>query len=106
EQLYEYTSLQISSFNRLYNYQLDEYSHYAGLSLSYEKGYATVKPSLNILYNISAAEYMINPIIKIKPSDNIELLTGADTYGGKDNSLFDMIRERLNSIYTGIRIVF
>ncbi|MFO7756442.1 MAG: hypothetical protein R6V34_10705 [Bacteroidales bacterium] len=106
EQLYEYTSLQISSFNRLYNYQLDEYSHYAGLSLSYEKGYATVKPSLNILYNITAAEYMINPVIKIKPSDNIELVAGAEIYGGTDNSLFDMISERLNSIYTGLRIDF
>lgn len=106
EQLFEYTSLQISSFNRLYNYQLDEYSHYAGLRLSYEKGYASVKPSLNILYNITAAEYMLNPIIKINPSDNIKLIVGADIYLGKDDSLFDMIGEQLNSIYTGMRIDF
>ncbi|MDZ7738452.1 MAG: hypothetical protein U5K32_05165 [Bacteroidales bacterium] len=105
-QLYEYTSLQISSFNRLYNYQLDEYSHYAGLRLSYEKGYAKVKPSLNILYNITAAEYMLNPIIKINPSDNIEMIVGADIYRGEDDSLFDMISDRLNSIYTGLRIDF
>ncbi len=106
EQLFEYTSLQISSFNRLYNYQLDKYSHYAGLRLSYEKALATVKPSLNILYNITAAEYMFNPIIKINPSDNIELIVGADIYGGEDDSLFDMISKRLNSIYTGLRIDF
>ncbi len=105
-QLYEYTSLQISSFNRLYNYQLEEYSHYAGLRLSYEKGLAKIKPSLNILYNITAKEYMINPIIKINPSDNIELIVGADIYGGEDDSLFDMISKQLNSIYTGLRIDF
>lgn len=106
EQLMEYTSLQVSSFNRLYNYQINEYSHYAGLRLSYERGYATVKPSLNILYNITAAEYMLNPILKIKPSDNIELIVGADIYGGEDDSLFDMISEQLNSIYAGLRIDF
>ena len=106
EQIHEYTRLQIASFNRLYNYQLHEYSHYAGLRLSYEKGLATLIPSINILYNITAEEYMINPVLKIKPSDNLEMVVGAEIYNGTADSMFDMIKERLNSIYAGVRIDF
>ncbi|MBS0009988.1 MAG: hypothetical protein KFF49_01165 [Bacteroidales bacterium] len=106
EQAFEFTRLQIASFNRLYTYQLDEYSHYAGLHLSYEKGMATLSPALNILYSITAEEYLLMPELKIKPADNIKIVAGATIYKGKTNSLFDMINNKLNSIYTGIRIDF
>jgi len=106
EQIFEYIRLQIGSFNRLYNYQLREYSHYAGLHLAYEKGLATFSPLVNILYNITAEEYMLNPVLKINPSDNLEIIVGAELYNGTGNSLFDMINRRLNSIYTGVRIDF
>lgn len=106
EQAFDYTRLQVASFNRLYNYQLDEYSHYAGLSLSSTRALALIKPSVNILYNISAGEYLLNPVLEINPADNLEIIAGAEIFGGRDNSLFDMINERLNSFYTGIRIDF
>ncbi|MFO7853092.1 MAG: hypothetical protein ACQERS_02095 [Bacteroidota bacterium] len=106
QQIIEYTRQQIGAFNRLYNYQLDEYNHFAGLSLTYEKGLAILSPLVNILYNITAEEYMINPVLKIKPTDNIELIAGAEIYNGVNNSLFDMINDRLNSVYGGVRIDF
>ncbi|MEA1888102.1 MAG: hypothetical protein U9N72_12930 [Bacteroidota bacterium] len=106
QQVIEYTRQQISAFNRLYNYQLDKYNHFAGLGLTYEKGLATFSPSVNILYNITAEEYMVNPVLKIKPTDNLEIIASAEIYNGISNSLFDMINDRLNSIYTGVRIDF
>jgi len=106
EQAFEYTRLQIASFNRLYNYQLHEYSHYAALRLSYEKGLAAFSPSVNLLYNITSEEYMVNPVMKIKPADNLEIIAGAEIYKGSASSLFDMINDKLNSIYTGLRIDF
>ncbi|MDT8401692.1 MAG: hypothetical protein RQ743_08360 [Bacteroidales bacterium] len=104
DQVFEYTRLQIASFNRLYNYQLNEYSHYAALRFAYEKELATFSPSLNLLYNITSQEYMVNPVVKIKPADNLEIMLGAEFYKGSANSLFDMINNKLNSIYTGLRI--
>lgn len=106
EQVSEYIHLQISSFNRLYNYQLEEYYHFAGLRLSYEKDFALFTPSLNILYNITAGEYMIRPALGISPSDNLEIMLGAGIYRGTENSLFNMISDRINSLYTGLRIEF
>lgn len=106
EQVSEYIDLRISSFNRLYNYQLEEYYHFAGLRLSYEKDFALLTPSLNILYNITAGEYMIRPVLSISPSDNLEIMLGAGIYQGNDNSLFNMISDSISSLYTGLRIEF
>ncbi len=106
EQIIEYTRLQVGSFNRLYNYQLHEYSHFAGLHISYEKGLATVSPTINLIYNITAKEYMVNPVLKINPSDNLKIMIGAEIYNGNENSLFNMINDRLSSVYTGVRIDF
>jgi hypothetical protein len=106
EQAFEFTRLQLGSFNRLYYYQMDEYSHYAGLSLSFNRPLALVKPSVNIMYNISAGEYFLRPVLRFKPADNLEIIAGAEIFGGRDNSLFDMIDDRLNSLFTGLRIDF
>ncbi len=106
EQAFEYTRLQLGAFNRLYNYQLHEYSHYAGLRLAYKKELAVINPSLNILYNITAEEYMINPELEIDPADNLKIIAGAEIYNGSGDTLFDMINDKLNSIYTGLRIDF
>jgi len=106
EQVFEYTRLQIGAFNRLYNYQLHEYSHYAGLRLAYRKELAVVSPSVNILYNITAEEYMLNTELEISPSDNLKIIAGAEIYNGSGDTLFDMINDKLNSIYTGLRIDF
>lgn len=106
EQAFNLTRLQIGSFNRLYYYQMDEYSHYAGLSLSFNRSLALINPSVNIVYNISAREYLLRPVLEIKPADNLKIIAGAEIFGGKDNSLFDMINDSLNSLFTGIRIDF
>ena len=102
----EYTRFQVVSFNRLYNYQVHEYSHFAGLHISYEKGLATLSPSISLLYNITAKEYMVNPVLKINPSDNLKIIIGAEIYSGTGDSLFNIINDRLNSVYTGVRIDF
>lgn len=106
DQIYEYARLQIGSFNRLYFYQLNEYGHFTALRIAYDKELATFSPSVNILYNITADEYMVNPVLTINPSDNLEIIVGAEIYNGSGDSLFAMINDRLNSIYTGLRIDF
>ena len=105
-QAFEYTRLQIASFNRLYNYQLQETSHYAGLNLTYDKGFSRLVPSISLIYNITADEYMISPRLEIKPVENTRIVAGAELYYGPDNSLFDLINDRLNSVFAGLRIDF
>lgn len=97
---------QLASFNRLYNYQVEESSHYAGISLGWEKSNALFKPSLSVIYNITAGEYMLHPVLETEPADNIDIILGAEIYNGVSNSLFGMINDELSSVFAGIRVDF
>lgn len=105
-QISELTRQQLASFNRLYNYQVEENSHYTGISLGWEKSNALFKPSLSVIYNITAGEYMLHPVMETEPADNIDIILGAEIYNGFSNSLFDMINDHLNSVFAGIRVDF
>lgn len=105
-QISELSRQQLASFNRLYNYQVEENSHYAGISLGWEKSNALFKPSLSVLYNITAGEYMLYPVLETEPADNIDIILGAEIYNGVSNSVFDMINDRLNSVFAGVRVDF
>lgn len=97
---------QTASFNRLYNYQLNQYAHSVGFRLAYDNNISILKPELNLIYNISCNELFVNARIVIKPIDNLSIMLGTDIYHGKDNSLFDMINEELTSISLGMRVDF
>jgi len=106
EQLQLATEGQIESFNRMYNYQLNEYNHSLACRISFDKPIQTLHTELNICYNLTTRDLLINPLIKITPYDNLSLLFGTDIFLGEDNSLYDMLNEKLSSIWSGIRINF
>ena len=106
EQLQLATEGQINSFNRMYNYQLNEFNHSLACRISLDNPLQTLQPELNIIYNLTTSDIMINPFIKYKPYDNLSLLFGSDIFLGEDDSLYDMLNEKLSSIWLGIRINF
>lgn len=97
---------QVSSFNRLYNYQLNKMNHSLGIRFSYDNIISIVNPELNVIYNITTGDIMINPIIKIKTTDNFLVIVGSDIYSGSDNSLYEMLKPSLTSIYAGLKVNF
>jgi len=102
----EYVRNQTESFNRLYNYQLEKIYHSAGFRIEGEFAYGKLMPSLFGLYNFTSREFLFIPEIRIKPYDGVTVTAGAEIYSGKQGSLYRLVNDFMESIYTGIRIDF
>ena len=102
----EFTRLQIEAFNRLYNNQLFEYYHSAGLRFEAELFYGRLIPSLTALYNFTSKDLMVRPAVKYKPSDGVTLSAGYEHYAGTRRSLYDIIDNFMKAVFFAIRIDF
>ena len=101
-----YVKQQVASFNRLYNYQLYEYYHSAGLRVEAEMLYGRFLPSVFSIYNFTSRELLIIPEIKIKPADGLAITVGAEIYSGTKDSLFDLVDDFMNGAYVSLRVDF
>ncbi len=102
----EFTRLQIEAFNRLYNNQLYEYYHSAGLRLETDLLYGRLIPSITTVYNFTSKDLAVRPVIKYKPSDGVTLTAGYEYYQGTDGGIYDIIDDFMNTVYFAIRIDF
>lgn len=102
----EYVRKQVAAFNRLYNYQVEQVYHAAGLRVETEILYGKLIPSLYSMYNFTSKDLVIIPEIKIKPADGITITLGAEIYSGPKNSLFDLINDFMNGAYLSLRADF
>lgn len=102
----EYTRLQTEAFNRLYNYQLKEYYHSAGLRIEVETFYGKLIPSLTAMYNFTSRDLAFFPSVKYKPSDGISVIAGLENYSGKNGGLYDIIDDFMNTVFVSVRIDF
>jgi hypothetical protein len=102
----EYLRQQVGTFNRLYNYQLKEFSHSASLKAEAEIGYGKIIPSVITTYNFSYRDFLIIPEIRMKPSDRLTITAGAEIYSGRKGSLYRLIDDFMNSIYLSLKIDF
>jgi hypothetical protein len=102
----EFTRLQIEAFNRLYNNQLFEYYHSAGLRFEAELFYGRLIPSLTALYNFTSKDLMVRPAVKYKPSDGVTLSAGYEHYAGAKGSMYDIIDDFMKAVFFAIRIDF
>lgn len=104
--LHEYVRNQVGSFNRLYNYQMKETYHSAGLRIEAELSYGKILPSLFSMYNFTSRDLLIIPELKIKPSDGLTVTGGAEIYSGVKSSLYDLVNDFMNSFYVSLRVDF
>lgn len=102
----EFTRLQIEAFNRLYNNQLYEYYHSAGLRFEAELFYGRLIPSLTTVCNFTSKDLLVRPAVKYKPSDGVTLSAGYEYYSGTKGGLYDIIDDFMNAVYFAIRIDF
>jgi hypothetical protein len=101
-----YVKQQVEAFNRLYNYQLNEYYHSAGLRVEAEMLYGKFLPSIFTIYNFTSRDLLIIPEMKIKPADGLAITVGAEIYSGIKNSVFDLIDDFMNGVYVSLRVDF
>ena len=102
----EFTRLQIEAFNRLYNNQLYEYYHSAGLRFEAELFHGRLYPSLTTVYNFTSSDLLFRPVLKYKPADSVTLSAGYEHYSGIEGGLYDIIDDFMNAAYFSLRIDF
>ncbi len=102
----EYVRLQTEAFNRLYNNQLMEYYHSAGLRIEAETFYGRLMPSLSGIYNFTSRDLVLLPSLKYKPADGVTLSAGLEYYSGSEGGLYNIIDDFMNAVYFSLRIDF
>ena len=102
----EFARLQTEGFNRLYNYQLKENYHSAGLKAEYEMFYGKLTPSVTTMYNFTTKDLVLLPQLKFKPADAITFCAGMEYYSGPDKSLYDLVEEFMSAAFFSVRLDF
>lgn len=97
---------QIAAFNRLYNYQLEEYYHSTFLVLKGDFFHGALEVSLPIIYNISTDEWIAQPGISWLPADGLRVKAGFTGLWGGENSLYDLVGPVLNAGYVTMTLTF
>ena len=102
----EFTRLQTEAFGRLYNNQMHEYYHSAGLRFEAEMLYGRLMPSVLAVYNFTSRDLFLMPVIEFKPSDGLTLSAGMEYYSGAEGGLYNIIDDFMNAAFLAIKIDF
>lgn len=96
----------IDAFNRLYNYQLEEYYHTVFMICKVNLWHEQLEFTLPAIYNITAEEWILRPGIIYSPADGIKISAGFSGLYGGENSLYDLVGPVLNAAYLSIKLTF
>jgi hypothetical protein len=96
----------IGSFNRLYNYQMEEIYHSAFLILKGNLWQDRLEVNLPAIYNMTSDEWIIQPGISWLPWDGIRISAGYSGLFGPKNSLYDLVGPVLNAGYLSLKLTF
>jgi len=97
---------QVAAFNRLYNYQLEEFYHSAFLVLKGDFFHNVLELTIPVIYNISTEEWIAQPAISWMPADGIRVKAGFNGFWGIENSLYDLVGPVLNSGFISMTLTF
>ncbi|MDX9904570.1 MAG: hypothetical protein RB288_10910 [Bacteroidales bacterium] len=102
----EFTRMQTEAFGRLYNNQMHEYYHSAGLRFEAELLYGRLIPSMTVLYNFTSRDLLLMPVVEFKPADGVTLSAGLEHYSGAKGGLYDIIDDFMKAAFFSIKIEF
>jgi hypothetical protein len=97
---------QVASFNRLYNYQMEEFHHSAFLVGRIFLFHDQLELTLPVIYRITTDEWIIRPGISYMPADGLKISAGYSGLFGPENSLNDLVGPTLNAGYISLRLSF
>lgn len=97
---------QLASFNRLYNYQLEQVYHSVFLVLKGDFLHSTLEFSVPLTYNITTDEWMARPSLSWMPVDGLSLKAGYQGFWGGNNTLYDLVGPVLNAGFLSMTFKF
>ncbi len=101
-----YMSEQIAGFNRLYNYQQEEFYHAVYASATVSMFHELIDLEMPGMYNFTAGELLLMPSLKFNVTDGLAVQMGAWFMSGKAVSLYDMVAPVLNAGYLVVELNF
>ncbi|MEN8157700.1 MAG: hypothetical protein ABFS10_12180 [Bacteroidota bacterium] len=104
--LAEPSLLHIRAFNRLYNYQMDQFYHTVFLVGSLSLWHDQVEIGLPLIHHLTTGEWTILPGISYLPTDGLKITAGFSGLYGSENSLYDMVGPVLNAGYLSVKLSF
>ncbi len=106
EMVTEAVRTQIAAFNRLYNYQLEEFYHTSYLVLRGSFLHDQLELELPVVYHMTTREWIVQPSLSWMAADGIKLKAGFHGFFGPTDSLFDMVGPTLNAGYIAMTLSF
>jgi hypothetical protein len=103
---FEFTRMQTEAFGRLYNNQMHEYYHSAGLRFEAELLYGRLIPSVTAIYNFTSRDLLIMPVVEFRPTDGLTLSAGLEHYSGQKGGLYDIIDDFMKAAFFSLKIEF
>jgi len=97
---------QVDLFNRLYNYQMEEFYHRAFGVIRLDLFHEQFRIDLPFIWDFTSEEYLARPGIEVVPADGLSLKAGYQVYGGPDKSLYSLIKNRLNGPWLTMKLSF
>jgi len=97
---------QVDAFNRLYNYQLEEFYHTTFLVAKGFLWHDQLEITVPVIYHITTGEWIIQPGISYKPADGLNISAGYTGLFGPEDSLHDLVGPVLNAGYLSLKVIF
>jgi hypothetical protein len=97
---------QLGAFNRLYNYQLEEFYHSLFLMGRLQFFHEQLEIRLPAIWNVTTGEWNLLPGITFAPADGIKISAGFSGFFGPDQSLYNLVGPPLNAGYLSLKITF
>ncbi len=99
-------SERIGAFNRLYNYQMEEFYHTFFTVCKVFLWHDRFEITIPVIYNLTTDEWIAQPGISYKPADGLRISAGYSGLFGPENSLHDLVGPVLNAGYLSVKLTF
>ena len=96
----------IGAFNRLYNYQMEEFYHMVFLVGKVFFMHDQVELTLPLIHHLTTSEWLVQPGISWMPADGLKVTAGFSGMYGGDDSLYDLVGPVLNAGFLSIKLTF
>lgn len=97
---------QIDAFNRLYDYQIEEFYHSVYASVTINMLNDALKLEIPGMYNLTSKELMLMPAIEYSVTDGFLIKAGYSFMKGEENTLYDLVGPVLNAGFISFKVLF
>lgn len=97
---------QIDAFNRLYDYQMEEFYHSVYASVTINMLNDALKVEIPGMYNLTSKELMLMPAVEYSVTDGFLIKAGYTFMKGEDNTLYKLVGPVLNAGFVSFKVLF